>query len=229
MLSHFLRNAVKCNTCQGTIITSISLVSVTIMLLYGLASWSRSSLMLSYFVGLCHELCTVSSTVDGNDDDEYTNACKKCCQNRALTGVKCSDESPTSPLLLQGQYFPKQISAKKGVNVGNSSRLSASVATLKHSSDRKHGNSSNSTTKKKHKLGVVWRKKNEDTGIEFRLRNIFLKGNLDGDFPRLTCYLCRKPYNPDLMYIRCETCTSKFVPGRNSFNLVILNICFITF
>ncbi|XP_016470375.2 DDT domain-containing protein PTM [Nicotiana tabacum] len=160
--------------------------------------------------GLCHELCTVSSTVDDNDDVEYTNTCKMCYQNRALTRVKCSDESPTSPLLLQGQYFPKQISAKKGVNVGNSSRLSASVATLKHSSDRKHGNSSNSTTKKKHKLGVVWRKKNEDTGIEFRLRNIFLKGNLDGDFPRLTCYLCRKPYNPDLMYIRCETCTNWF-------------------
>jgi hypothetical protein len=24
------------------------------------------------------------------------------------------------------------------------------------------------------------------------------------------CHLCHKPYNPDLMYIGCETCTRKF-------------------
>lgn len=163
------------------------------------------------FAGLCHERCTVSSTVDA------TNSCKQCSQNRALSQAKCSDESPKSPLLLQGKYFPKPISANKGVNVGNFNRPSASIATLKHSSAMKHGNSSNSTAKTKRNLGVIWKKKSEDTGTEFRLRNILLKGNPDRDSLIPTCHLCRRTYDPDLMYIRCETCSSKFVPGRNSF------------
>lgn len=81
----------------------------------------------------------------------------------------------------------------------------------------KHGNSSNFTAKMKRNLGVIWRKKSEDTGTDFRLRNILLKGNPNGDSLTPICQLCRKPYDPDLMYIRCETCSSKFVPGRNSF------------
>ncbi|XP_060169720.1 DDT domain-containing protein PTM-like [Lycium barbarum] len=154
--------------------------------------------------GFCHEHCTVSSTVD------TTNTCKQCNQNRALSQAKCSDESPTSPLLLQGQYFPKPISANKGVNVGNFSRPPASIATLKHSSVKKHDNSSNSTAKTKRNLGVIWRKKNEETSADFRLRNILLKGNPDGYSFITTCHLCRKPYDPDLMYIRCETCSNWF-------------------
>ncbi|MCD7470308.1 hypothetical protein HAX54_010042 [Datura stramonium] len=154
--------------------------------------------------GLCHEHCTVSSTVHA------ANTCKQCNQNRALSQAKCSDESPTSPLLLQGQYFPKPISANKGVNIGNFSRPPASIATLKHSSVMKHGNSSNSAAKTKRNLGVIWKKKNEDTGTDFRLRNILLKGNRDGDSFIPTCHLCRKPYNADLMYIRCETCSNWF-------------------
>lgn len=155
------------------------------------------------FVGLCHEHCTVSSTVDAS------STCKQCNQNRALFQAKCSDESPTSPLLLQGQYFPKPISANKGVNVGSLSRPSASVATLKHSSAMKHSNSSKSKSKANHNLGVIWRKKSEDTGTDFVLRNILLKGNPDGYSLIAICHLCRNPYNPDLMYIRCETCSSK--------------------
>lgn len=154
--------------------------------------------------GLCHEHCTVSSTVDAS------STCKQCNQNRALFQAKCSDESPTSPLLLQGQYFPKPISANKGVNVGSLSRPSASVATLKHSSAMKHSNSSKSKSKANHNLGVIWRKKSEDTGTDFVLRNILLKGNPDG-YPLIAiCHLCRNPYNPDLMYIRCETCSNWF-------------------
>ncbi|KAM3303036.1 DDT domain-containing protein PTM [Capsicum chacoense] len=154
--------------------------------------------------GLCHEHCTVSSTVDAS------STCKQCNQNRALFQAKCSDESPTSPLLLQGQYFPKPISANKGVNVGSLSRPSASVATLKHSSAMKHSNSSKSKSKANHNLGVIWKKKSEDTGTDFVLRNILLKGNPDGYSLIAICHLCRNPYNPDLMYIRCETCSNWF-------------------
>lgn len=157
--------------------------------------------------GLCHERCTVSSTVDA------TNTCKQCNQNRALSQAKCIDESPKSPLLLQGKYFPKPISANEGVNVSNFNRPSASIATLKHSSAMKHGNSSNSTAKTKRNsrnLGVIWKKKSEDTGTDFRFRNILLKGNPDGESLIPACHLCHNPYNPDLMYIRCETCSNWF-------------------
>ncbi|TMW95209.1 hypothetical protein EJD97_009240 [Solanum chilense] len=157
--------------------------------------------------GLCHEHCTVSATVDA------TNTCKQCNQNRALSQAKCIDESPKSPLLLQGKYFPKPISANKGVNVNNFNSPSASVATLKHSSAMKHGNSSNSTAKTKRNsrnLGVIWKKKSEDAGTDFRFRNILLKGNPDGESLIPTCHLCRNPYDPYLMYIRCETCSNWF-------------------
>ncbi|KAH0746686.1 hypothetical protein KY285_008343 [Solanum tuberosum] len=157
--------------------------------------------------GLCHECCTVSSTVDA------TNTCKQCNQNRALSQAKCIDESPKSPLLLQGKYFPKPISANEGVNVSNFNRPSASIATLKHSSAMKLGNSSNSTAKTKRNsrnLGVIWKKKSEDTGTDFRFRNILLKGNPDGESLIPACHLCHNPYNPDLMYIRCETCSNWF-------------------
>lgn len=153
--------------------------------------------------GLCHERCTVSSV-------DATYSCKECSQNRALFQARCSDESPNSPLLLQGQHFPKPVSVNKGVNVSNFSRPTASVATLKHSSAMKHGNSSNFTAKMKRNLGVIWRKKSEDTGTDFRLRNILLKGNPNGDSLTPICQLCRKPYDPDLMYIRCETCSNWF-------------------
>lgn len=154
--------------------------------------------------GLCHECCTVSSTVDAS------NTCKQCNQHRVLSQANCTDESPTSPLVLQGQYFPKPTSANKGVDVGTFSRPSASIATLKHSSAMKHGNSSKSTAKTKRNLGVIWRKKSEDTGTDFRLRNILLKGHPDGDSLIPICHLCRNPYDPDLMYIRCETCSNWF-------------------
>ncbi|CAN4120421.1 unnamed protein product [Withania somnifera] len=154
--------------------------------------------------GLCHEHCTVSSTVDAS------NTCIRCNQNRVFSQAKYTDESPTSPLVLQGQYFPKPTSANKGVNFGTFSRPSASIATLKHSSAMKHGNSSKSTAKTKRNLGVIWRKKNEDTGTGFRLRNILLKGQPDGDSLVPICHLCRNPYDPDLMYIRCEACSNWF-------------------
>ncbi|MCD9561202.1 hypothetical protein HAX54_020202 [Datura stramonium] len=165
-----LRNAVKCNTCQG----------------------------------LCHKQCTISSTVIANEEIEFMTSCKRCYQNRALTQAETSHESPTSPLLMQRKDIPIPVSARKGGKVGSSSNPSASTATLKHSSKMKHS-SSNLATQWKHHWGVIWRKKDEDTG-DFRFKHI-LRGNPDSDSLRPSCRLCCKPYDPYLMYIRCETCT----------------------
>ncbi|KAA8550243.1 hypothetical protein F0562_001927 [Nyssa sinensis] len=65
-------------------------------------------------------------------------------------------------------------------------------------------------TKSQRKLcswGLIWKKKKaKDTGIDFRLKNILLRGNPDTSFSGPVCHLCHKPYNSDLMYICCETC-----------------------
>ncbi|MCD7464186.1 hypothetical protein HAX54_052258 [Datura stramonium] len=105
---------------------------------------------------------------------------------------------------MQRKDIPIPVSARKGGKVGSSSNPSASTATLKHSSKMKHS-SSNLATQWKHHWGVIWRKKDEDTG-DFRFKHI-LRGNPDSDSLRPSCRLCCKPYDPYLMYIRCETCT----------------------
>lgn len=52
--------------------------------------------------------------------------------------------------------------------------------------------------------GLIWKKKDpEDTGIDFRLKHLLLKGNPNGNLLAPVCHLCTKPYNSDLMYIRC--------------------------
>lgn len=132
--------------------------------------------------------------------------CKQCYKNRTLTQDESSKESPSSPLLMRGQDFGIHMSARKGGKVGSCSNPSASCATSK----MKNSSSSNLATKTKPHWGVIWRKKNDDTGSDFRFKHILLKGNPDMDLLRPSCYLCHKPYDPFLMYIRCETCTRKF-------------------
>lgn len=82
---------------------------------------------------------------------------------------------------------------------------------LKTSSAKKAGPDSSVTTKKRglSSWGLIWKKKkeNEGNGFEFRVKNLILKGNPDLNWLKPTCYLCRKPYDSDLMYICCETCT----------------------
>ena len=58
--------------------------------------------------------------------------------------------------------------------------------------------------------GLIWRKKfSEDTGFDFRSRNILLSGNTDRDLMKPVCRLCDQPYTGDAMYICCESCKSK--------------------
>ncbi|XP_075075568.1 DDT domain-containing protein PTM isoform X3 [Nicotiana tabacum] len=153
--------------------------------------------------GLCHKQCTISSTNVANEDVEFMTNCKQCYKNRTLTQDESSKESPSSPLLMRGQDFGIHMSARKGGKVGSCSNPSASCATSK----MKNSSSSNLATKTKPHWGVIWRKKNNNTGSDFRFKHILLKGNPDMDLLRPSCYLCHKPYDPFLMYIRCETCT----------------------
>ncbi|KAH6774734.1 hypothetical protein C2S51_013138 [Perilla frutescens var. frutescens] len=174
----FYRNAAKCHACQG----------------------------------FCHQQCATTSTVT-SEEINFLVICKKCREAEAATQVDSSSNgSPTSPLLIQGQGVPNPAITKNGNLVcckgPSSSSSSSSFGALKHSSEVKSINRKTATKKNtKSNWGLVWRKNYcEDTGFDFRLRNILLRGNTDRDSIKPLCRLCDQPYNADLMYIRCDTC-----------------------
>lgn len=53
-------------------------------------------------LGYCHEGCSTRSTVSANEV-EYLTTCKQCYHARLLAQKENTNESPTSPLLLQGR------------------------------------------------------------------------------------------------------------------------------
>lgn len=183
---------------------------------YYLCSLKKNLNTLCYSPGFCHKQCATSSTVNMSEEIEFLIICKRCCETQAATRVESSNGSPTSPLLLQGRDFPNPVTATKHGKLVGCKGSSASFGTLEHSSEVKSTNRS-AVAKKNRNLnwGLIWRKKNcEDTGIDFRLKNILLRGNTDRDLIKPLCHLCNQPYNADLMYIRCETCQRKFVLKR---------------
>lgn len=145
--------------------------------------------------------------------EEVQITCKQCCETRGVSQVESSNGSPTSPFLIQGQDFPNPATTTKHEKlVGYEGPLS-SVGSLEHISKVKTTNRSSAAKGRNGNShwGLIWRKKNcENTGIDFRLRNILLRGNPDRELMNPLCRLCNQPYNGDLMYIRCETCQRKF-------------------
>ncbi|KAA8544185.1 hypothetical protein F0562_022179 [Nyssa sinensis] len=176
-LDVLLGNAVKCSACQG----------------------------------YCHEQCTISSTVRVNEEVEFLITCKQCYQTKAHTQNENSNKSPTSPLFLQGQEFQNAVTITGGAKQKVHNQPLICVGTLESSSEMKPAiHDSSLATKSRRKLcswGLIWKKNNpQDTGIDFRLNNIVLRGKPDMSWPGPICHLCRKAYNSNLMYICCETC-----------------------
>ncbi|XP_061346257.1 DDT domain-containing protein PTM-like [Gastrolobium bilobum] len=203
-----IRNAHKCNACQG----------------------------------YCHEGCSMSSAVSGNGG-EYLTTCKQCYHAKLLSLKETSNESPTSPLLLQGRQNSSRTVLKgpgskchdetlksartkashtdmnqvtsmtvlKGPRPKFYDQALTSTRTKDSPADMKQVASDSTLAAKSRRKncswGIIWKKKNnESTDIDFRLKNILLKGG--SGMPQLepVCHLCRQPYRSDLMYIRCETC-----------------------
>lgn len=152
-----------------------------------------------------------------NEEVEFLVTCKSCSDAQALTQVQNSYGSPTSPLLLQGQDLLNAGTASRSEKLVGYKRPSESVAVKEYSSEIKSTNATATKKKVNNKnWGLIWRKNNnEDTGVDFRLRNIILRGNPDMDLTKPVCRLCSQPYNADLMYIRCEACKSK-LSSQNS-------------
>ncbi|KAH6789820.1 hypothetical protein C2S51_004826 [Perilla frutescens var. frutescens] len=168
----------------------------------------RDAVKCSSCQGFCHEQCATSSTVHKNEEVEFLVTCKSCSDAQTLAHIQNSYGSPTSPLLLQGRDLPNAGTASKSAKLVGYKRPSESVAMVEYSSEIKPTSVSGSTKKSKNKnWGLIWRKNNnEDPGVDFRLKNIILRGNPDMDLTKPECRLCGQPYNADLMYIRCEKC-----------------------
>ncbi|KAK9279952.1 hypothetical protein L1049_013636 [Liquidambar formosana] len=199
-----LRNAVKCSECQG----------------------------------YCHEACTISSTVLISEEVEFLITCKQCYDAKALTQNADSNDSPTSPLPLQGQGCQNVGKVTKGAKHKGHNQPLASVGTLESCSELKPASLDSSVETKSRRRsslswGLIWRKPTtQDTGIDFRLKHILLRGNPYMGWSGPVCRLCLKPYNCDLMYIHCETCDWWFhgdaveLEESKIFNVVGFKCCF---
>ncbi|XP_020214078.2 LOW QUALITY PROTEIN: DDT domain-containing protein PTM-like [Cajanus cajan] len=175
--------------------------------------------------GYCHEGCSTSSTFSSN---EVETICKQCYHARILAQKETNNESPNSPLLLQGRVnnsgaFLKGSRPKSHDRVPKSSRTKAPnpdmkqvtpVVVLKGTKAKCYEQEPTSTRTKDNQRprkicswGIIWKKKNnEDTGNDFSRRNILLKGGSSMPQSQPVCHLCSKPYSSDLMYICCEAC-----------------------
>ncbi|KAK2984531.1 hypothetical protein RJ640_025028, partial [Escallonia rubra] len=168
----------------------------------------RNAVQCSECQGYCHEHCTTSAV--HKNEQVYILTCNQCNYAKAVTQSDNNKESPTSPLLLQGEEFQTPVTVTKGGRQNGYKRPSASGA-LENSYEM-ISRTQDSTLAAKSKQrncswGLIWKKKNcEDTCIDFRLNNIVLKGNPNINASSLECHLCHESYNPDLMYIRCEAC-----------------------
>ncbi|KAK9068589.1 hypothetical protein SSX86_012704 [Deinandra increscens subsp. villosa] len=185
----------------------------------------------------CHEQCAVGTTIQMESAVDFLITCKRCyIEKAAASKNEIAGDSPTSPLLLQGQESHHSATViKAGKQNGHERRFEYSNPTsdqpqkskstkknsksrLLQSVDRKPKNNSSSkgSTRKNSKsnklsFGLIWKKKNlSDTGTEFRINNILLKGNPNGHLLGPKCQLCMKPYNSNLMYILCEKCNNWF-------------------
>ncbi|XP_076930981.1 DDT domain-containing protein PTM-like isoform X2 [Bidens hawaiensis] len=187
--------------------------------------------------GYCHEQCAVGTNIHTTAWVEFIITCKRCyIEKEAARKNEIVVDSPTSPLLLQGKEsqrsatvikikFGRQNGHERPLECSNvrSSQPQKSKSSKKNSKNRllqsvdqkpkniKSKTGSKKKTSKRSKcLGLIWKKKNaDDTGVEFRINNILLKGNPNGHLLAPKCHLCAQPYNSDLMYILCEYCSSK--------------------
>ncbi|GAU22988.1 hypothetical protein TSUD_98160 [Trifolium subterraneum] len=199
-----IRNAHKCNACQG----------------------------------YCHEDCSISSVsiLSTNGEVERLTTCKQCHRAKLLAPNIISDESPTSPLILQGQENssgtifkgprPKaghsdtkqvnSMSVSKGSKRKCPDQTVSSTRKIKGHSDAKQAVSDSTKVESSNRRnnncswGLIWKNRSNEESTDFRINNILLKGG--SNMPDLSpvCNLCTKAYRDDLMYIRCETCQNWF-------------------
>lgn len=169
---------------------------------------------MAILLGYCHPGCFPSSTHPACKEVEFLTTCKQCYYTKLVVHKETSNKPPTTPLLLKGQEH-SSLTFLEGPRPKCDDQVATSAREKSRRPDRKQVVSVSPLEAKSHRKnstwGVIWKKKNiEDTGFDFRIKNILLKRH--SSLPQLepVCRLCLKPYRSDLMYICCETCKSKF-------------------
>ncbi|KAK9058650.1 hypothetical protein SSX86_023492 [Deinandra increscens subsp. villosa] len=186
----------------------------------------------------CHAKCAVGRNIQTAAHVEFFIICKRCYVKKDVTPKReIVGNSPTSPLLLQGQDSqhsttlievgkqngherPLEYSSlasgqpKKGTSAKKNSKnhpLQSVERKPKSINTTSKGSKRKNSKSSKLCLGLIWKKKNaNDTGTEFRTNNLLLKGNPNGHLLAPKCHLCTQPYNSELMYILCEKCNNWF-------------------
>ncbi|KAK0603405.1 hypothetical protein LWI29_004588 [Acer saccharum] len=172
----------------------------------------RNAVKCSACQGFCHEGCTLISVYTNKVERLIT--CKLCCRGKVLTPNQIRSESPITPCPSHRQEYHTTPPIAKGTWLKGLNQPSAAIRNQETCSEIKHkSSSSSSVTKSKSRTlswGIIWKKKNnEDTGVNFRREKILLRGS-DVHHLKPACDLCQQKYNPDLMYIHCETCERWF-------------------
>lgn len=173
-----------------------------------------------FCAGHSHKDCTVLSTAELNPENEFLCICKQCYHTRSTTPNQDFNSTKVQLSLQQKQHIPLPI-----VNV--------KAPPKKKPSDINRGSASKKGTCLSN--GLIWKKKNSklDLGADFRLNNILLRGNPGMDPSRRPlCHLCNEPYNSNLMYIRCESCSGETsmsfclcFPGISTFAMLMCTFC----
>ncbi|KAG6417670.1 hypothetical protein SASPL_119855 [Salvia splendens] len=184
----------------------------------------RSAVKCHACQGFCHQQCATTSTVNKSEDTDFVVICKQCFETQVATQVDSSSESATSPLLPQAPDVSKPAIPKDVNSVCHEESLINSPAVTTTNAIPKDVNSvshkgslinrpavTKTETNARSNWGLIWRKRfSEDTGFDFRSRNILLSGNTDRDLMKPVCHLCDQPYTGDAMYICCESCKNWF-------------------
>lgn len=174
-----------------------------------------------------------------NKEVKFLETCKRCYEIEAAATEENHDVANTS--YLQFKETQNAITVTKQaptscsqtekpqdtptVSKGGKERDSVMHQTLDHSFEKLTRRGSNVKSETRSRLcswGLIWKKNSsKGTGLEFRLKNILMKGN--PNFSHVRCDLCKKAYNKDLMYISCETCNSKHANHEYHHSLYMLN------
>lgn len=161
--------------------------------------------------GKCHQECIIGSRNSVNKEAGFLFTCKQCYHVKAIPKVE-STESPTSPLLLQtrtANEVPKLQMVNEVQKVKKKKTVSAKKSQEEEKKKKANSGSNSAPKPRNNTWGIVWKKKHiKETGQAFRLEHVIPRGKgVLGSQP--ICKLCQKPYNPDLIYIRCKDCTCK--------------------
>ncbi|XP_058087295.1 DDT domain-containing protein PTM-like [Magnolia sinica] len=216
----FLRNAVKCGSCQGCCHKDCTVPSTVDM---------KDGLEFMFTCNRCHQAVSavvesykklpkvplspqgqhqMVSNTKSMQQDGYHHITKSVQQDRFSV-----QEDRFS--LQQDRFSVQQ--DRFSVHQDRFRHIPLTIEKLENHSERKPpAPTPDSGRKSRHGScltnGLIWKKKKAQTsesGTDFRLKNILLGGTVDMDpsmEPR--CILCSQPYNSDLMYIRCQTCSN---------------------